>query len=69
MQWLWVVPFAFKETVEQENIHAYIVLPQGYKIYYWNLPSLKFSFDLQLYYTAAGQTSNSNCSGQEKPDS
>jgi hypothetical protein len=43
-----------------------------YKLYYFtairsivkNCPSLKFCFDLPLYYTAASQTSNSNISSK-----
>jgi hypothetical protein len=31
-------------------------------------PSLKFCFELQLYYTAADQTSNSNISSNSKPN-
>jgi hypothetical protein len=33
MQWLRVAPFAFNETIKQENTHVKTVLYQGYKIY------------------------------------
>jgi hypothetical protein len=47
-----------------------------YKLYYptavrsfvKNCPSLKFCFDLPLYYTAASQTSNSNISSKFKTE-
>ncbi len=65
IQYLKSSSFVNTEIIKQEYAHVLTVLPYSYMIYCKkNCPSLKFCFDLPLYYTAASQTSNSNISSK-----